>query len=196
MPGRRPARAARVSGAANRAGHDRLRCPRTDLPEPKWASEPVLCRHDEDTSFAARFMQTGVPTELHVNLGGPRPEAFAPQAALSQRIWHRHVNFLCRWTLAKTSESSVVIGTPPTSHARTRASSTRLSVLTNAHLSRVEVITYATLLSTAERALAFEETARRPVEAASPSARAEADVDTGPLRGKTAEVRPRLCRKS
>ena len=32
----------------------------------------------------------------------------------------------------------------------------------NAHLSRVEVITYATLLGTAERALAFEDTARRP----------------------------------
>ena len=52
---------------------------------------------DEDIAFAARLMQAGVPTELHVNPGACHAsEAFAPQAALSQRIWERRFDALRR----------------------------------------------------------------------------------------------------
>ena len=52
---------------------------------------------DEDIAFAMRLMQAGVPTELHVNPGAYHAsEAFAPQAALSQRIWERRFDALRR----------------------------------------------------------------------------------------------------
>jgi acetyl esterase/lipase len=52
---------------------------------------------DEDIAFAARLMRAGVPTELHVNPGAYHAsEAFAPQAALSQRIWERRFDALRR----------------------------------------------------------------------------------------------------
>jgi acetyl esterase/lipase len=42
---------------------------------------------DEDISFALRLLEAGVPTELHVHPGAYHgSEAFAPDAALSQRI--------------------------------------------------------------------------------------------------------------
>jgi acetyl esterase/lipase len=44
-----------------------------------------------------RLMQAGVPVELHVNPGAYHAsEAFAPQAALSQRIWERRFDALRR----------------------------------------------------------------------------------------------------
>jgi acetyl esterase/lipase len=52
---------------------------------------------DEDISFAARLMQAGVPTELHVYPGAYHAsEAFAPEAELSQRIWARRLEALQR----------------------------------------------------------------------------------------------------
>ena len=52
---------------------------------------------DEDIAFATRLMQAGVPTELHVNPGAYHAsEAFAPQTALSQRIWERRFDALRR----------------------------------------------------------------------------------------------------
>ena len=52
---------------------------------------------DEDIAFAARLMQAGVPTELHVNPGAYHAsEAFAPQTVLSQRIWERRFDALRR----------------------------------------------------------------------------------------------------
>jgi acetyl esterase/lipase len=52
---------------------------------------------DEDITFAMRLMQAGVPTELHVNPGAYHAsENFAPQAALSQRIWARRFDALRR----------------------------------------------------------------------------------------------------
>jgi acetyl esterase/lipase len=43
---------------------------------------------DEDVAFAARLMQSGVRTELHVYPGAYHAsEVIAPEAALSQRIW-------------------------------------------------------------------------------------------------------------
>jgi len=52
---------------------------------------------DEDIAFAMRLMQAGVPTELHVNPGAYHAsEAFAPQTALSQRIWERRFDALRR----------------------------------------------------------------------------------------------------
>ena len=44
-----------------------------------------------------RLMQAGVPTELHVNPGAYHAaEVFAPDAALSQRIWARRIEALRR----------------------------------------------------------------------------------------------------
>jgi acetyl esterase/lipase len=52
---------------------------------------------DEDIAFATRLMQAGVPTELHVNPGAYHAaEVFAPEAALSQRIWARRIEALRR----------------------------------------------------------------------------------------------------
>lgn len=52
---------------------------------------------DEDIAFAMRLMQAGVPVELHVNPGAYHAsEAFAPQTALSQRIWERRFDALRR----------------------------------------------------------------------------------------------------
>jgi acetyl esterase/lipase len=52
---------------------------------------------DEDIAFAARLMQAGVPTELQVNPGAYHAsEVFAPDAALSGRIWARRVEALRR----------------------------------------------------------------------------------------------------
>jgi acetyl esterase/lipase len=52
---------------------------------------------DEDIAFAQRLMQAGVPTELHVNPGAYHAaEVFAPLSALSQRLWARRFEALCR----------------------------------------------------------------------------------------------------
>ena len=52
---------------------------------------------DEDIAFAQRLMQAGVPTELHVYPGSYHAsETFAPDAALSQRIWAVRVDALRR----------------------------------------------------------------------------------------------------
>jgi acetyl esterase/lipase len=52
---------------------------------------------DEDIAFATRLMQAGVPTELHVNPGAYHAaEVFAPECALSQRIWARRIEALRR----------------------------------------------------------------------------------------------------
>lgn len=52
---------------------------------------------DEDIAFAQRLMQAGVPTELHINPGSYHAsETFAPQAALSMRIWAMRVDALRR----------------------------------------------------------------------------------------------------
>ncbi|MFG1943980.1 alpha/beta hydrolase [Nonomuraea sp. NPDC048826] len=52
---------------------------------------------DEDIAFAQRLMQAGVPTELHVNPGSYHAsENFAPEAALSRRIWDQRVDALRR----------------------------------------------------------------------------------------------------
>ena len=52
---------------------------------------------DEDIAFAQRLMQAGVPTELHVNPGAYHAaERFAPDAALSQRIWAMRLDALRR----------------------------------------------------------------------------------------------------
>jgi acetyl esterase/lipase len=52
---------------------------------------------DEDIAFAARLMQAGVPTELHVNPGAYHAsEVLAPTAALSRRIWERRFDALRR----------------------------------------------------------------------------------------------------
>jgi len=52
---------------------------------------------DEDIAFAMRLMQAGVPTELHVTPGSYHgSEVFAPQAALTQRIWARRFESLRR----------------------------------------------------------------------------------------------------
>src|SRR6201994_3586370 len=52
---------------------------------------------DEDIAFAQRLMQAGVPTELHVNPGSYHAaEVFAPDCALSQRIWTRRFEALRR----------------------------------------------------------------------------------------------------
>jgi acetyl esterase/lipase len=52
---------------------------------------------DEDIAFAQRLMQAGVPCELHITPGSYHAsEVFAPEAALSQRIWARRVEALKR----------------------------------------------------------------------------------------------------
>jgi acetyl esterase/lipase len=52
---------------------------------------------DEDIAFAQRLMQAGVPTELHVYPGSYHAsETFAPDAALSQRIWAVRLDALRR----------------------------------------------------------------------------------------------------
>ena len=52
---------------------------------------------DEDIAFAQRLMQAGVPTELHVYPGSYHAsETFAPDAALSKRIWAMRVDALRR----------------------------------------------------------------------------------------------------
>jgi acetyl esterase/lipase len=52
---------------------------------------------DEDIAFAQRLMQAGVPAELHVNPGSYHAsETFAPEAALSRRIWAARVDRLKR----------------------------------------------------------------------------------------------------
>jgi acetyl esterase/lipase len=52
---------------------------------------------DEDIAFAQRLMQTGVPTELHVHPGSYHAsETFAPDAALSRRIWALRIDALRR----------------------------------------------------------------------------------------------------
>ncbi len=52
---------------------------------------------DEDIQFAARLIQAGVPTELHVYPGAYHAsEVFAPEAALSQSILARRTEALLR----------------------------------------------------------------------------------------------------
>jgi acetyl esterase/lipase len=52
---------------------------------------------DEDIAFAQRLMQAGVPTELHVHPGSYHAaETFAPDAALSRRIWATRLDALRR----------------------------------------------------------------------------------------------------
>lgn len=52
---------------------------------------------DEDIAFAQRLMAAGVPCELHVNPGSYHAsEVFAPDAALSQRIWATRIDALKR----------------------------------------------------------------------------------------------------
>lgn len=52
---------------------------------------------DEDITFAQRLLQAGVPTELHVYPGAYHAsEIFAPDAALSQRIWATRIAALQR----------------------------------------------------------------------------------------------------
>lgn len=52
---------------------------------------------DEDIAFAQRLMQAGIPTELHTSVGAfHASETFAPDAALSQRIWGLRIDALRR----------------------------------------------------------------------------------------------------
>src|SRR3954454_9221954 len=52
---------------------------------------------DEDIAFAQRLMQAGVPCELHVHPGSYHAaETFAPDAALSRRIWSLRIDALQR----------------------------------------------------------------------------------------------------
>lgn len=52
---------------------------------------------DEDIAFAQRLMQAGVPCELHVHPGSYHAaETFAPDAALSRRIWGLRIDALRR----------------------------------------------------------------------------------------------------
>lgn len=52
---------------------------------------------DEDVAFAARLLQSGVPTELHVYPGAYHgSEDFAPTAPLSQKIWAARIAALQR----------------------------------------------------------------------------------------------------
>jgi len=52
---------------------------------------------DEDIAFAQRLMEAGVPTELHVHAGSYHAsETFAPEAALSRRIWDGRIAALRR----------------------------------------------------------------------------------------------------
>lgn len=52
---------------------------------------------DEDIAFAQRLMQAGIPCELHLNPGSYHAsETFAPDAALSRRIWAMRTDALRR----------------------------------------------------------------------------------------------------
>jgi acetyl esterase/lipase len=52
---------------------------------------------DEDIAFAQRLMEAGVPCELHVYPGSYHAaETFAPESALSQRIWGNRIDGLKR----------------------------------------------------------------------------------------------------
>jgi acetyl esterase/lipase len=52
---------------------------------------------DENMTFAARLLQAGVPTELHVYSGACHgSEIFAPEAALSAAIWSHRIKALKR----------------------------------------------------------------------------------------------------
>jgi acetyl esterase/lipase len=52
---------------------------------------------DEDIAFVARLTQAGVPTEFHLYPGAYHAsEVFAPEAALSQRIWAARLSALAR----------------------------------------------------------------------------------------------------
>ncbi|MCU1604566.1 MAG: Lipase LipH [Modestobacter sp.] len=52
---------------------------------------------DEDIAFAQRLMQAGVPCELHVNPASYHAaEIFAPDAALSKRVWAMRIDALTR----------------------------------------------------------------------------------------------------
>jgi acetyl esterase/lipase len=52
---------------------------------------------DEDIAFVARLTQSGVPTEFHLYPGAYHAsEVFAPEAALSQRIWAARLAALAR----------------------------------------------------------------------------------------------------
>lgn len=52
---------------------------------------------DEDIAFAQRLMQAGIPCELHVYPGAYHAaETFAPEAALSTRIWANRIDALKR----------------------------------------------------------------------------------------------------
>ncbi|WP_433306895.1 alpha/beta hydrolase [Actinoplanes sp. CA-030573] len=52
---------------------------------------------DEDIAFAQRLMAAGVPTELHIHPGSYHAaETFAPDAALSRRIWASRLDALTR----------------------------------------------------------------------------------------------------
>ncbi|MGY1823151.1 alpha/beta hydrolase [Geodermatophilus sp. SYSU D00079] len=52
---------------------------------------------DEDIAFAQRLMAAGVPCELHVHPGSYHAaETFAPEAALSRRIWAARLDALRR----------------------------------------------------------------------------------------------------
>jgi acetyl esterase/lipase len=52
---------------------------------------------DEDIAFAQRLMQAGVPTELHIHPGSYHAaETFAPDTALSRRIWALRIDALKR----------------------------------------------------------------------------------------------------
>jgi acetyl esterase/lipase len=53
---------------------------------------------DEDIAFAQRLMAAGVPTEFHVNPGSYHAsETFAPEAALTRRIWAMRIDALRRF---------------------------------------------------------------------------------------------------
>jgi acetyl esterase/lipase len=53
---------------------------------------------DEDIAFAQRLMAAGVPTELHIHPGSYHAaETFAPDAALSRRIWGLRIDALKRF---------------------------------------------------------------------------------------------------
>jgi acetyl esterase/lipase len=52
---------------------------------------------DEDTHFALRLLQSGVPCEFHIYPGAYHAsEVFAPEAELSKRIWAGRVAALKR----------------------------------------------------------------------------------------------------
>ena len=95
VPRRRKGRSVRRPGPR---GESRLALPSTFIDV-----GTVDLFRDEDIAFAQRLMQAGAPTELHVNPGSYHAaEVFAPDCALSQRIWTRRFEALRRG-LALTS---------------------------------------------------------------------------------------------